>query len=75
MRSLQAGDRVEIGFPQRSDRLEGKVILASANGASIMLEFVGKISGHINMMPVLRGRDGQYRSIITDEMVTIEPIA
>lgn len=60
---LRTGDAVQIACDGR--RLPGTVILASPNGVSLMLGFEAILDGHLGMMPVLRGDDGTYRSIMT----------
>jgi hypothetical protein len=64
--------RQGLGSEQRSQRIvevPAHVLLASPNGASLLLTFDAVIGKHAGSMPVLLGRDGQFRSIITDEIV------
>jgi hypothetical protein len=67
---MKTGDLVLIGCDDRS--VEGRVILASDNGKSLMLGFEAILGGHVGMMPVLL-QDGVYRSIITGEAVAVVP--
>ena len=66
---MKPGQQVEIEFYDQ--RKPGKVVLASDNGISLMLEFDGLLGGHVNHMPVLLGLDGKYRSVMSDQPVTI----
>jgi hypothetical protein len=68
---MKTGDRVKIECAGR--RVDGTVILASENGASLMLAFEALLDGHVGMMPVLRGDDGSYRAIMTGSTVEIIP--
>lgn len=67
---MKKGDLVWIGCDDRS--VEGWVLLASENGASLMLGFEAILGGHVGMMPVLL-QDGVYRSIVTGEAVAVVP--
>lgn len=58
---LQFGDGGEI---------DAEVLMASASGGSLMLQFEGIVDGHVGMMPLLR-EDGQYRSIMTGKVYTL----
>ncbi|MBK3333534.1 hypothetical protein [Burkholderia pseudomallei] len=56
--------------------LPAMVLLASANGKSLMLGFDAVIDGHVGTMPVLRSDDGMtYVSIVTGIEVHIRPAA
>jgi len=67
---LKAGDRVRITYRGRS--VVGKVILASANGASLALEFEAFLGGYAGMIPVMRDGDGIYRDLIASEPVQLD---
>ena len=66
--SWRQGDRVTITIG--SDSAPGEVILASGNGASLMLQFEAILHGHVGMMPVLQ-EDGGFHSIVTGEVVEL----
>ena len=66
----KAGDPVLITFQNQT--VPGLITLASWNAASLLLQFVGKLGGHANTMRVLLSRRGDYRSIVTDELVTLQ---
>lgn len=67
---FQAGDRVRITCAGQT--IEGDVALASNNGRSLMLTFNGVLGKkHAYAMPVLDLDDAGFRSILTDEPVTI----
>jgi hypothetical protein len=68
---MKSGDAVTIFCA--GCRVDGTVIMASPNGASLMLGFESILDGHVGMMPVLRGDDGVYRSIITGSEVRVVP--
>lgn len=70
---LRTGDTVHIAYGDES--AVGMIIIGSRNGASLMLSFDAIIDGHVGMMPVLRGDDGIYRSIVTGTEVRITPAA
>jgi hypothetical protein len=48
---FKTGDRVAITLGGQS--IAGVVLLASANGRSLMLEFDGVLGGYVGMMPIL----------------------
>jgi hypothetical protein len=56
------------------DEVTGVVLLASANGRSLMLSFDKILRGHVGMMPVLQGEDGSFRSIVSREIVQLERV-
>ncbi|HTI78916.1 MAG TPA: hypothetical protein VL614_00545 [Acetobacteraceae bacterium] len=56
------------------DEVTGVVLLASANGRSLMLTFDKILRGHVGMMPVLQGEDGSFRSIVSREIVQLERV-
>lgn len=68
-RVWHTGDKVHIAIGVVN--VDGVVKLASGNGRSLMLEFDAVLNGHVGMMPVLQHDDGVYRSIVTDEEVTL----
>lgn len=49
----------------------GKVILASKNGKSLMLQFEAIIAHHVGLMPVMLDDTGTYRSLINDVPVSL----
>ena len=63
----RTGDAIAIQCGYRS--IPGSVILASENGASLMLSFEAILDGHAGMMPVLRDDDGLYHSVVTGNLV------
>lgn len=66
----KAGNEVLITF--RNETVLGLIMLASWNAASLLLQFPGKLGEHVGTMPVLLSRRGDYRSIVTDELVTLQ---
>ena len=68
---FRTGDEVSIVCEGRT--VPGEVLLASSNGVSIMLGFEAMIDGHVGMMPVIRGTDGGYYSIVTGVEVELKP--
>lgn len=73
MAPFRTGDAVWIGCGGR--RVEGEVLLASANGRSLMLHFEAILAGCVRSMPVLRGDDGVFRCIVNQEPVEVAPRA
>ena len=68
---MKTGDRVMIRFEGQS--VQGKVELASGNGASLMLAFEAVLGGYVGMMPVIREGDGPlYLDLIHGKPVTVE---
>jgi hypothetical protein len=62
-RNFRGGDALVIvcgGY-----RLAAHVSFASENGNSLMVHFDGMVDGHLGAMPLLRGDDGIYRSVLT----------
>ena len=63
---FQRGDAVIVRYFGHSK--SAMVILASRNGASLMLSFEGALwnrdGGFFGSMPVLRGRDGVFRDLL-----------
>lgn len=68
---IKTGDHVTIVYKGR--RYAADVQLASTNEASLFLTFEAIIDGHVGMMPVLKGNDGVYRSIVTNCEIEILP--
>ena len=71
--TLRTGSRVLITYKGRE--LEGRVVLASENQQSLMLEFDGMLGGYVGSMPVLfePGDDG-YRDLIEQELVEVREL-
>jgi hypothetical protein len=63
------GDRCIITAD--GNTVDARVILASPNGRSLMLEFDAILLGHVGTMPVLAGEDDVFRSIVTGDEVTL----
>lgn len=68
---MKFGDRVIITC--QGEQYAGEIMLISPNETSIMLQFEAVIACHVGMMPVLRGSDGVYRSIVNGVEVSIRP--
>lgn len=58
----RSGDAVMITCD--GETIEGTILLASPNSVSLMLGFEAILAEHVGMMPVLRHKDGVYRSIV-----------
>jgi hypothetical protein len=56
----------------RGRTVMGLIELASPNGKSLFLSYVGFLGGYLGGMPVLQGDDGIYRSVGEDCPVMIE---
>lgn len=69
--TYKAGDAITVECNGRI--VEGEVILASSNSVSLMIGFEAILADHAGMMPVLRGDDGIYRSIVNEAVVRITP--
>lgn len=67
--TFQSGEPVEIVCDERV--VEGIVAFASSNSVSLMLSFDAIIGGHVGLMPVGRGGDGIYRSVMDGSEVTL----
>jgi hypothetical protein len=65
----QRGDLVMIECDGRA--LPGVVVMASANGASLMLRFSGILDGHADLMPTLRDPQGVVRGVMTNTAVKL----
>lgn len=65
---FKSGDKILIGCDDRT--VEGKVILASENGVSLMLAFEAILDGCVGTMPVML-EDGVYRNILTGQAIAI----
>lgn len=68
---MKTGDLVLIAYEGR--KVPGRIVLASQNEASLMLEFEAILGGCVGMMPVLRDEEGTYRDLINHRPVEIEP--
>lgn len=66
---MKDGDLVRITY--KGGQRGAKILIASPNGRSLLLQFDGALGGHVGMMPVLQGRDGVYRSILDEERVDV----
>ena len=65
----KTGDQLVVECQGRT--VSGAVKLASPNGVSLMLEFEAILAEHVGMMPVMRHDDGNYRSIVNGQVVTL----
>lgn len=65
----KTGDQVIIECNGRT--VSGKVLLASQNSVSLMLEFEAILASHVGMMPVLRDDAGVYRSVVNGQVATL----
>jgi hypothetical protein len=72
MMMWKTGDDVLIECAGQT--VPGRVVLASPNSVSLMLDFEAILDGHVGMMPVLRHDDGIYRSIVTQIAVSLKPL-
>jgi hypothetical protein len=76
-RVLSVGDRVLVSAHGQV-RVEATVILASANGRSLMLEFPGGLfrlidaGAYVGTMPVLQQDDGRWIELINQREVWID---
>lgn len=68
---MKTGDLITICCNGKT--LRGVVQLASENNRSLMVAFDGTLAFHYGQMPVLMDARGDYRSILTDDIVTIAP--
>lgn len=68
---MKTGDKVWIGCENRF--VEGEILLASENEKSLMLGFEAILCGHVGMMPVLKGPNGAYRSLVGNHPVSVAP--
>jgi hypothetical protein len=66
------GDFVTLRY--QGDETVGMISLASENQKSLAVMFEGIFAGHAAMMLLLLEDDGDYRSIATDMVITIERI-
>jgi hypothetical protein len=67
--TYKTGDAVTVECDGRI--VEGEVIRASPNSVSLMLGFEAILAGHVGTIPVFRGDDGIYRSIVNEAVVRI----
>jgi hypothetical protein len=70
---MKTGDRITVTAHGKT--LPGSVVLASSNEMSLYIEFDGSFPFHIGAAPLLKGRDGVYRSIVDDTEMTVRPLA
>jgi hypothetical protein len=61
------GDRVVLSVDGRD--VDAVIVLASANGASLMVAFDAWLDGCVGMMPLLSDADGTYRNIVTNHVI------
>jgi hypothetical protein len=66
--TFKRGDFVQLSAGGRT--VKAMVVLASGNGVALM--FDGMLLGHLGMMPVLRNEQGEWRTVMTNELVGIE---
>lgn len=66
---MKTGTRVIITADHRT--VDGVVLIGSANGRSLLLEFEAILYGYVGRMPVLRGDDGVYRELATKQEVVV----
>lgn len=69
MSNFRRMDRVQITCNGQS--VTGLVMLASENSKSLMLGFDGMLDGHLGMLPVLMGNDGEYYSLMSGNLITV----
>lgn len=70
----KAGDLVQITYRQQT--IVGRVILASSNGRSLMLEFEGMLGGFVGRMPVLQAdNNGPFQDLIDGEVAELREVA
>jgi len=67
----KTGDTALVPF--RDGTVSGLIMRASWNAASLSLQFPGKLGEDAGTMPVLLSRRRDYRSVATDELVTLQP--
>lgn len=72
---MKTGDDVLIEWTDEDGhfrRTEGTIVLASANGKSLMLGFEAILRGHVGMCPVLQDDDGSYRLLLDGAPVSVK---
>ena len=67
---FKTGDLVRITY--EGEAIEGRVLLASANGVSLMLEFDGVLGSFAGMMPVLYV-DNEFTELANKKPVYVKP--
>jgi hypothetical protein len=65
---LQVGDAVRVIYQGR--HVAATILIASANGKSLMLEFDAMLGGFVRTMPV-SWHDDHYEDLIRHEVVTV----
>jgi hypothetical protein len=60
--AFETGDEIRIMCDGRA--VDGVIELVSKNEISMLVHFGTMLHGHVGTMPILRGEDGIYRSII-----------
>jgi hypothetical protein len=71
MDHFKTGDRVVVTFANQTSA--AVVVLASANGRSLMLAFDAMLGGYVGMMPILwRENRHQFADLIQDRKVEIQ---
>lgn len=68
----KVGQRVALTFGGRT--VEATVVLASANGRSLFLEFEAVLGGYAGKMPVLQEEGGEYRDLVTGSVAQLAPL-
>ena len=69
--TCRKGDAVVITYDGRT--VDGEVLLASANGQSLVLGFEALLGGHVGVMPVLWRSDvGGYADLMTGQPVGVD---
>lgn len=64
MSDWKTGDVIWVTCKGRE--VEGAVVLASPNAVSLFIEMDAILDGHVGQMPIMRGDDGIYRSIVNN---------
>lgn len=63
------GDAITISAEGRT--LQGRIIMASPNGKSLVIGFDAMIGGYVGMMPVSHEDGDRYRDLINDHEILI----
>lgn len=70
--TLRRGDFVRVRVEGDDRTVDAMVVLASANGASVMIMFDGLLDGCVGMMPLLRQPDdADYRNVMTGRAIDV----
>lgn len=69
MEILRTGDQVTITYAGVT--VPGRITLASPNGVSLVLGFVGVLGSYVDIMPVMLSRALEYRDLVEDKYVAI----